>query len=54
MLQAIRQLVQQILTESEESLMCWKEQIKRGVGENGQLVVDIIPELELIIGIIYI
>ena len=48
--QAIQQLMQQILTESEEQVLSWKQRILKGVGNNGQIVIDIIPKLELIIG----
>ena len=48
--QAIQQLLQQILTESEEQVLSWKQRILKGVGNCGQIVIDIIPELELIIG----
>ena len=50
-LQAIQQLLQQILTESEEQVLNWKQRILKGLGNNGQIVIGIIPELELIIGI---
>ena len=42
--------MQQILTESEEQVLSWKQRILKGVGNNGQIVIDIIPELELVIG----
>ena len=48
--QALRDLVQQLLTESEERIAAWRQQIQAAVGINGQLIVDILPQVELIIG----
>lgn len=49
-LQAFRDLVRQLLTETQEALEYWKELILRAVGNNGQIIIDVIPEVELIIG----
>ncbi len=46
----MRDLVRQLLTESEDALAGWRERILKAVGDNGQLMIDIIGELELIIG----
>ncbi|MBC7453743.1 MAG: AAA family ATPase, partial [Massilia sp.] len=48
--QAFRELVQQILAESETSIAAWCRQITHAVGANGQLIVDVLPQVELIIG----
>lgn len=48
--QAFRELILQILTESPESLARWKGDLLEALGENGRLLTDLIPELELIIG----
>ena len=48
--EAFRELVRQILTESEERIAGWKRQLQEALGVNGQLIVDIIPQVELIIG----
>jgi len=48
--QALRDLVQQLLTESEERIAGWRQQIQAVVGVNGQLIVDVLPQVELIIG----
>lgn len=45
-----RELSQQILSESEERVARWELRIQEAVGKNGQLLVDVIPELALIIG----
>src|SRR4028119_1129404 len=47
---AFGSLVKQLLTESETQLDAWKEKILGAVGANGQIIVDVIPEVELIIG----
>jgi histidine kinase len=47
---ALRQLVRQILTESEARIAQWRDKLKKALGPNGQLMVDVIPELEYIIG----
>jgi predicted ATPase/signal transduction histidine kinase/tRNA A-37 threonylcarbamoyl transferase component Bud32 len=47
---AFQELARQILTESGARLGQWKEKILQGVGNNGQVIIDIIPELELVIG----
>lgn len=47
---ALRDLVRQLLTESEAALARWRTKILDAVGANGQLIIDIIGELELIIG----
>ncbi|HLO47892.1 MAG TPA: AAA family ATPase, partial [Kamptonema sp.] len=48
--QAFRDLMGQLLSESDEKLQTWKTQILEAVGDNGQVLIDVIPELENIIG----
>ena len=48
--QAFRALVQQILTESEEKITAWKNALTAALGPNLQVVIDVIPEVELIVG----
>jgi predicted ATPase/signal transduction histidine kinase len=48
--QAFRDLMGQLLSESDAQLQTWKTQILAAVGENGQVLIDVIPELERIIG----
>ena len=43
-------LMQQLLTESEAQLAQWREKLLAAVGSNGQVIIDVIPEVELIIG----
>jgi predicted ATPase/signal transduction histidine kinase/tRNA A-37 threonylcarbamoyl transferase component Bud32 len=47
---ALQDLVQQLLTESEEEIAAWREAIRSAVYPNGQLILDVVPALELIIG----
>ncbi|MDJ0691627.1 MAG: AAA family ATPase, partial [Xenococcaceae cyanobacterium MO_188.B32] len=48
--QAFRSLIEQLLSESDAQLAQWKQKILAAVGENGQVIIDVIPELENIIG----
>ncbi len=50
LVQALRELMAQLLTQSVESLTQWKESILQVLGNNGQILIDVIPELEIIIG----
>ncbi|MEH2084698.1 MAG: AAA family ATPase [Nostoc sp.] len=47
---ALRKLVQQLLSEPDERVQQWRSQFLTALGSNGQLIVDVIPEVELIIG----
>jgi predicted ATPase/signal transduction histidine kinase len=48
--QAFRTLVNQILSMSEERVIQWRNLILEALGSYGQLMVNLIPELELVIG----
>ncbi len=48
--QAFRDLMGQLLSETDEELANWKIRILEVVGDSGQVLIDVIPELELIIG----
>lgn len=50
LIQAFKELVRQLLTESEEQIASWKTKLLESLGTNGQVIVDVIPEVELIIG----
>ncbi|MEI6332718.1 MAG: serine/threonine-protein kinase PknK [Pseudanabaena sp. ELA645] len=47
---ALRDLMGQLLSESDDQLAQWKTQILAALGENGRVLIDVIPELEQIIG----
>ncbi|MGD1701259.1 ATP-binding protein, partial [Dapis sp. BLCC M229] len=48
--QAFRDLMGQLLGESDAELQQWKAKILEAVGENGQVLIEVIPELERIMG----
>jgi predicted ATPase/signal transduction histidine kinase len=48
--QAFQMLVRQILVKSEAEVEPWRRALLDALGSNGQLMVDLIPELEFIIG----
>jgi PAS domain S-box-containing protein len=48
--QAFQGLIREILGKSEAELDRWRTAILDAVGSNGQLMVNVVPELELIIG----
>ncbi len=49
-LQALTSLIRQIMGEDQDKIAFWKEHVLAGVGVNGQVLIDVIPELELLIG----
>ena len=49
-LQAFRGFMGQLLGESDADLAHWKTKILDALGENGQVIIDVVPELEEIIG----
>jgi PAS domain S-box-containing protein len=48
--QAFKSLVRQLLSESAARLAQWRSKILAAVGNNGQMIIDVIPEVEMIIG----
>ncbi len=48
--QALRDLMEQLLSESDTQLQQWKDKILDAVGVQGQVIIDVVPELEQIIG----
>jgi len=48
--QAFRDLMTQLLTESDVQIGQWKTKILNAIGENGQVIIEVIPELSKIIG----
>lgn len=48
--QALRDLVEQLLSESNDQLIGWQKQILDALGDNAQVIIDLIPDLERIIG----
>ena len=50
LIQAFTQLVSQVLSESEESIRQWREKLFNTLYPNIKLILDILPQLELITG----
>ncbi|WP_437594472.1 sensor histidine kinase [Sorangium sp. So ce1000] len=50
LVQAFRELVLEILTEEEDRIAAFRQRLLGALGINGQLIVEVIPQLELIIG----
>ena len=48
--QAFQSLVRQILGKQDTEVRRWRDALREALGTNGQLMVGLIPELELIIG----
>jgi predicted ATPase len=48
--QAFQSLVRQILAKSDAEVSHWRERLQEALGSNGQLIINLIPELELVIG----
>lgn len=48
--QAFRDIIRQILTERSSQVEQWRKRITTALGPNGQLITDIIPQLEELIG----
>jgi len=51
LVQAVRELVRQLLTRPDEELTRWRQAISQALGTIGRVVTDMIPEVELIIGL---
>jgi len=49
-IQAFSDLSRQLLTESQKKIDVWCEKLKQVLGENGQVIIDVIPEVEFIVG----
>ncbi|MBT9312848.1 AAA family ATPase [Leptothoe kymatousa] len=49
-LQALQDLMGQLISESDAQLATWKAHILDAVGKNGQVLIDVIPGLQQIIG----
>jgi predicted ATPase/signal transduction histidine kinase len=50
LIQAFQELIRQLLTESEAQLQTWKQKLLAAFGSNGQVIIDVIPEVERIVG----
>ncbi|BAY63359.1 multi-sensor signal transduction multi-kinase [Calothrix brevissima NIES-22] len=50
LIQALQNLIQQLLTETNAQLAVWKQKLLSALNGNGQVIIDVIPEVERIIG----
>jgi predicted ATPase/signal transduction histidine kinase len=48
--QALQSLVRPLLGQSKAELGQWRDALREALGQNGQLMVNLVPELELVIG----
>jgi PAS domain S-box-containing protein len=48
--QAFRTLIREVLAKSDSEMAEWRAALRNGLGANGQLVMHLIPELEIVIG----
>ncbi|MEG4276947.1 AAA family ATPase [Microcoleus sp. MON1_C1] len=50
LIQAFQSLIQQLLAENSQKIQDWQHQLLAPLGNAGQVIIDVIPELELVIG----
>ncbi len=50
LLQALRNLIRTLLTESDLQVEFWKSRILKAIGTQGRVISDVIPELKILIG----
>ncbi len=50
LIQAFQELIRELLTESEAQLQSWKQKLLQAIGTNSQVLIDVIPEVKLIVG----
>ena len=50
LIQALRNLIRTLLTESEAQVLQWKHKILSAMEGNGRVITNVVPELEFIIG----
>jgi predicted ATPase/GAF domain-containing protein len=48
--QAFRNLMEQLLSESDQQLQIWQSKILAALGDNAQVLIEVIPELSNVIG----
>ncbi|GJD19500.1 serine/threonine protein kinase [Rivularia sp. IAM M-261] len=50
LIQSFQELICQLLTENKPQIAIWKNKLLEALGSNAQVIIDVIPEVELIIG----
>lgn len=48
--QAFRELIRQLLGESEERLAEWRARLREALGPNGRLIAEVLPQITVILG----
>src|SRR4029434_9001926 len=48
--QAFQRLIRPLLTKSDDDLSRWRRALHEALGPNGQLMVDLVPDLKVIVG----
>ncbi|MDX2232821.1 MAG: AAA family ATPase [Leptolyngbyaceae cyanobacterium bins.349] len=51
LIQAFRSLIRQLLAAPEAEIAQWRDRLHQALAPNGQVMVEVIPEMELIIGV---
>ena len=49
-IEAFQDLIRQLLTTSKTELKYWQNQLQTALGNNAQIIIDLIPEVELLLG----
>ena len=49
LIQAFQELMRQLITESAGRIALWKSKLLQALGSNGQVIIDVIPEVERIV-----
>ncbi|HEY9833163.1 MAG TPA: serine/threonine-protein kinase PknK, partial [Stenomitos sp.] len=50
LIQAFQELMRQLLTENTENIAIWKTKLLEALGANAQVLIDVIPEVERVLG----
>ncbi|PCK02947.1 MAG: hypothetical protein COA42_21615 [Alteromonadaceae bacterium] len=50
LIQAIQGLIRQLLSEQQEQIKRWKSRLLATLGDNAQVIIDVIPEVEWLLG----
>jgi len=51
LVQAFRSLIEQLLAENDLQIADWRQKLLAALGNNGRVIIDLIPELESIVGV---
>ncbi|NJN55630.1 MAG: AAA family ATPase, partial [Anaerolineae bacterium] len=50
LIHAFQELINQLLTESESRIAAWRSQLSAALGQNAQVIIEVIPAIEWIMG----